>query len=666
MLVCLSLFGWGDILRGSLRLRCGAGETACLGVGIAIACGGVLNLLHWVLPLTDAGFVALGAAAGLRRAAQFDFHPAAIPGSTATRILLLAVCLLAVCATTFYCYNFAFQIADDVPAYMVFPAKMLTGTLGFEPFSERRLLTSLGGLYFLQSLILTGAGPHWLHVIDPVFALIVTICLLDEAMRSHNVPSRQRLLLYLFLLLFLPETHNLTATLLPVPLFLLTGFTAADPLWREGRTTAQRTVCLAVTIAALIAMKALYLVPLAIVLAGLYLPGMAQAQRRIGCLVEGATTAGLTLLCLLPWMAASWWQTGTPLYPFLGTGFSTANFNADVLPLWRLTPLAERLTLFVMRGVLNAPMVLLLGLYVLLSLVTLCFGERPDRQRVKLPAVWIAATVTMILAICVGGAGEANLARYAYPGVAAAILLVLYAIVLVRGTDRSPLFHAGIFANIAVAACGVLLCFNRESIENYYDTGLFNLRMLYSGPDRTGETRHALVEAIQPGGGGIGAGIRRMQASVPPGETILERVDFPFLLDFRRNVIFVADWPGSAGPSPGWPARQGSKQLASYLAGQSVRYIAWSYANEALFPARLANDLPNDAWVRMDSARAFDFQDSLSEMMRICPLTFNDGARAIIHISDTCIEMLPSGRQNGEAQRTRRGTIETEAEDRVN
>ena len=638
-LVCLSLLGCGDLLCRLLRLRCTAGETACLGVGAGIAAGGLLNLLHCVLPLTDAGFVILGAAAGVRYVTTIDFARMTIPRDAATLMLLAVAGSFGVSATLLYCYNFSFQIVDDVPAYMAFPTKMLSGTLGFEPFSERRLITSLGGMYFLHSLVLTGAGYPWLHVIDPAFALVVLIALLEGAMRPRHVPPARRLLLYLFLLLFLPKTDNLTATLLPVPLFLLVYWIVTDPSWRRARAPWQRMVCLAIATAALIALKTLYVVPLGGFLVVSHGLRMIRARMRIA--IEASVAAALTVGLLLPWMIAGWCQTGTLLYPFLGIGFGTVDFDAGVVPLWQLTPLPERLALFMTKGLFNAPVMLLLGLYLLLLLATHGTGTKRERRSAQDLGVWIMSALLTVLAICLGGAGEANLARYSYPGVAASILLVLYRIALFRAAEQSTPRRIGYLGGSAIAGCAVMLLCRSGSIVEYYDTGLFNLRLLYSGPARTDPTRRALIEALEPEGGGIRAGIRRMQAAVPPGETILERIDFPFHLDFRRNAIFIADWPGSVGPSPGWPVLRGSRQLASYLAGQSVRYIAWSYGNEALFPTRLAKSLPKDAWVRNDAALAYEFQDSLSEMMRICPLTFDDGMRAIIHISNDCIEMLP-------------------------
>ena len=79
---------------------------------------------------------------------------------------------------------------------------------------------------------------------------------------------------------------------------------------------------------------------------------------------------------------------------------------------------------------------------------------------------------------------------------------------------------------------------------------------------------------------------------------------------------------------------------ASYLFGQSVRYVAYAYADEALFPATAPGKLSHDAWVQADAMRAVDFQNSLAEMMQKCPLVFKDDTRAVIHITEACLVAL--------------------------
>jgi hypothetical protein len=71
--------------------------------------------------------------------------------------------------------------------------------------------------------------------------------------------------------------------------------------------------------------------------------------------------------------------------------------------------------------------------------------------------------------------------------------------------------------------------------------------------------------------------VRRIQEPVPPGATLLAWIERPYLLDFRRNRVWVLDQAGAASPPPGLPLHEGSEALARYLGAQGVRYLAFEY-----------------------------------------------------------------------------------------
>jgi hypothetical protein len=73
-----------------------------------------------------------------------------------------------------------------------------------------------------------------------------------------------------------------------------------------------------------------------------------------------------------------------------------------------------------------------------------------------------------------------------------------------------------------------------------------------------------------------------MQQSIPKGKTLLAvHIYKPLFFDYRRNKIFLCH-TGPFGTSlpPGMPYFKGSKQLADYLISQSIRYVAYTYADE--------------------------------------------------------------------------------------
>ena len=82
------------------------------------------------------------------------------------------------------------------------------------------------------------------------------------------------------------------------------------------------------------------------------------------------------------------------------------------------------------------------------------------------------------------------------------------------------------------------------------------------------------------------AGALKMQKSIPPGAPLLVRSARPFHLDFARNPIWIADFPGLAGDvkCPVWP--QSPQAFADYFSGQGIRYIAYSFLNGRWFPQK--------------------------------------------------------------------------------
>ena len=66
-----------------------------------------------------------------------------------------------------------------------------------------------------------------------------------------------------------------------------------------------------------------------------------------------------------------------------------------------------------------------------------------------------------------------------------------------------------------------------------------------------------------------------LQQSVPPGEPLLVMLEKPYRLDFRRNRIMSLDIPGAVSPAPGIPILDGPEEVAGYLLGKSIRYVAF-------------------------------------------------------------------------------------------
>jgi len=120
---------------------------------------------------------------------------------------------------------------------------------------------------------------------------------------------------------------------------------------------------------------------------------------------------------------------------------------------------------------------------------------------------------------------------------------------------------------------------------------------------------------------------RTLQRAIPAGATLLARLEMPFLLDFRRNTILIMDWPGGASPPPGMPLSNTSEALAAYWLSRSIRYVAYSYANEAGFSQqseawKLKQRHP---WVRTHAKHTFALHERLRELGATRKRIYDDG-----------------------------------------
>jgi hypothetical protein len=127
-----------------------------------------------------------------------------------------------------------------------------------------------------------------------------------------------------------------------------------------------------------------------------------------------------------------------------------------------------------------------------------------------------------------------------------------------------------------------------------------------------------------------------MQQAVPAGETLLTRLEYPFTLDFSRQTVFVADYPGGSSPPPGMPSFQGAEALAAYLIGQGVRYVAYSYRSEAGFDLERWGHRRHEEthpWTQAQARLAFDFQRSLDELGKTRAIVHDDGDVFVIDLA---------------------------------
>lgn len=72
------------------------------------------------------------------------------------------------------------------------------------------------------------------------------------------------------------------------------------------------------------------------------------------------------------------------------------------------------------------------------------------------------------------------------------------------------------------------------------------------------------------------AELLELQYKAEEGTTILAFIDMPFLLDFKRNSIYVMDAPGPVSPPPGIPLHESAHAIRDYLVDNNIDYFIYS------------------------------------------------------------------------------------------
>jgi hypothetical protein len=125
-----------------------------------------------------------------------------------------------------------------------------------------------------------------------------------------------------------------------------------------------------------------------------------------------------------------------------------------------------------------------------------------------------------------------------------------------------------------------------------------------------------------------------IQAAVPPGEAIYADYMFTFPMNFQRNPIYIADFPGMASLPPGMPTQNSPQSLRSYLLANHIRYIAFSRERareqEGVFPFIMS---PQMVWPRIQVLNSVDVQHEIEALAGTSRVVFDDGDDKVLDLS---------------------------------
>jgi hypothetical protein len=558
-LLLVSFTGWGRVAGKLFRSPRLPASVACsVGFATVIFLGGWLNLAHAIYPSVLLATTAVGLLFYLVSRSQrpdgyrwLSFWADASLGSKILLVSALLVLVMRVAATV---RLGNFNIPDDSSAYLLFPQKMLaTHHFASDPFSDRRVISSLGGAYFLQCFVVAATSLSHVAMADRTLGfMLLAVALFDIGVRFELSPFQIAVLEFL-VYLAPQETINLTFVVLPTSLLLAMLWLVSE--MDQVQPWLRNAFLIGATGGAIISLKSTYLpiVGVYVLIPFLAASWRARTLKRIGSpLVAGLSALGV----LLAWMIAMKMTSGTCLFPVLGSGVDYSSYG-----LFHVT------ARFYSHRVLVKIFLQAFALSILIF-VQIIVGIRNDNFRMSL---WILVTSAIAITAFNYRSGGDFIWRYNFPQFLCAIV-IFYAATGATFRQQSKSTRARVAFYVGMLSLAGMMF--------YYDAAGSNPRPFRQMRVEEGDYVRSLrvsLSGVSLASPTLNSEYRAVEQAMPHREIALENVARPYLFNFRQHNIYVMDWPGAASPPPGWPLGESSLEISAYLRQNAVRYVVYDY-----------------------------------------------------------------------------------------
>ena len=610
LVIFASFWGYGEALRRALKRPefedLGWGLTAAWGMAVTLAIGGFLMMLSLAKPPLLIAMVLLGfaffgyfASARWSAAANKKSKKNSLPtvhnslNFSLPDFLLLLIAGLAFAASIAWPHQI--DPNDDLICYLVFPERILqTGTL-IEPYSFRRILT-FGGQSLLQALVFIPGFERNAHVPDRGFSELIFLGLILGILKKHPRTSFVTLIALLALLVPMPRINTAGAFTGGIMLLALV-------LTFEKSSNTKPPQLASFLPSALLAAAASTIRPTFLFAAALicflqfffcsknHYPNDLKIRLALG-IKEAFLLGGGILLLLAPWMIMLFISSGTPLCPPFSGNFNP-EFQVQNYPGDFIKNLATSISFAFSLEMLP------------LFLAILSTAILPQGRSIFLAGLAVFAT-TLVLTFMQASLMKQEFYRYLFPVVFPLSILALLRFATqelnIKSSTRSSL--ALVLAVVSVLGIGAV----------QLGPGLNEIfTEAQSLPEQTSEIRGFLPDQFAES-------YKALQSKVPPGKTIYAIVDAPYLLDFKRNPIFVADVLGGASPSNEMPRLEGTQALLNYFRKVGIEYLlAVDFEKALLLYTRkhwIEHQRPEWFYKQVWGKHALNFMDRIDDIAK--------------------------------------------------
>ncbi|MGH9595742.1 MAG: hypothetical protein ACRD3K_02985, partial [Edaphobacter sp.] len=344
----------------------------------------------------------------------------ATPSSHTLNLLLILLVVIFIIRIAASVRAGQYQEGDDYNFYLAAPAKMLQlHHYAADPFSERRIMSSIGGNYFLQTMVLAALPLENLQMADRTLGLFLLAFLAYGLAGEFRLTRTQRTV-FTILVFFTPQLQfNLTFVLLPSALFFGLVYLAANRKLFSDRPILL-ALLLGIVAGAIATTKSTYLPHGVIFVVCIALFHWRRRGLRAGTQTLFFAALG-AFIVMAPWMIASHAASGTFFYPSLGPGYHYSAYGLYPAPSG-----AGAAIIFHKVIPFCIPLLLLLGAEWVL-------GDRDEQGEAILALSAAAFCAALLIGIATGGD---SVRRYNYPCMLPA--LVLAYVVFCRRANAVP------------------------------------------------------------------------------------------------------------------------------------------------------------------------------------------------------------------------------------
>ena len=493
--------------------------------------------------------------------------------------------------------------SDDFEGYFTFAAKFRQiSTLGTDSYSERRIVSSLGGQSFLDGTILHVLPINYLHIIDHGVGFVTLVITAFWYLHSRTKSTNLSLMAVVVICISSLMHANITAT---YTLALLTFALISLVLDQPIKTLSTHTVTIALVGMACLTLKN-SAIPMVVGLLGAHILKVLLHSRSIkGTLNQFFILIITSSFLIFPWCYQLFKCCGTFLYPILGKGFHGSrygdfNFNVDVIS-WKFIK-------SLLGTVYFAPSYSVLMVIFLVVFVSIYLARRKTSPQLRETFLLISILIIQYISISVGTAGYSTY-RYAGPFILAALIYLLQYLKLsiFSGFSLLVVFPVMIsLTQVTQLGWGYTSLLSKFNPNQMFSTNVVNFH----------------------------DSATRIQATIPVNKKVLLRTAYNYAFNFKRNEIQIADFPGAASPPPGVPLFGSGKEFKDYLLSQNIKYVIFQYSglfDKESNSGRLDADF--NSWLKVEAENAFAFHDRMLEIVPTSQVLFDNGTIVAIQVN---------------------------------